>query len=75
MQSKSFFLGKKMSFFYLPENMWGELFLENKEPLIFELDTIINSLYEYREAINNNDLEKIISLLREGRIAKEKIDG
>ena len=55
--------------------MWTELFLENSEPLLFELDYIINSLTEYRNAIAENDAETLKDLLRDGRIAKEKIDG
>lgn len=60
---------------WLNENMWSELFLENKEPLLFELDTVINSLTEYRDAIANDDKDTLKGLLRDGRIAKEKIDG
>ena len=60
---------------WLNENMWTELFLENKEPLLFELDTIINSLSEYRKAISEDDRDTLCSLLRDGRIAKEKVDG
>lgn len=60
---------------WLNEKMWSELFLENKDPLLFEIDTIINSLSEYREAISTGNAEKLTSLLRDGRIAKEKIDG
>ena len=60
---------------WLNEHMWTELFLENSEPLLFELDYIINSLTEYRNAIAENDAETLKDLLRDGRIAKEKIDG
>ena len=60
---------------WLNEHMWSELFLENKEPLLFEIDSIVRSLLEYRDAIENNDAEKLTALLRDGRIAKEKIDG
>ena len=60
---------------WLNEYMWTELFLENKEPLLFELDHIINSLSEYRDAIASDDGDRLRSLLRDGRIAKEKIDG
>ncbi len=60
---------------WLNENMWTELFLENKEPLLFELDHIINSLTEYKTAIEQNDGDTLRSLLRDGRIAKEKVDG
>lgn len=60
---------------WLNENMWTELFIENKEPLLFELEYIINSLTEYKEAIEKEDAETLRSLLRDGRIAKEKVDG
>ena len=60
---------------WLNENMWSELFLENREPLLYEIDTIINSLTEYRNAIENDDADTLRQLLRDGRIAKEKVDG
>jgi prephenate dehydrogenase len=52
-----------------------ELFLENKEHLLFELDHIICALSEYRDAISTDDREELRALLRDGREAKEKIDG
>lgn len=60
---------------WLNENMWTELFLENKEPLLFELEYIISSLNEYKTAIENNDADALKALLRDGRIAKEQVDG
>ena len=60
---------------WLNENMWSELFLENKDPLLFELDTIINSLKEYRDAIATDDLDTLKQILKDGREAKEQIDG
>jgi prephenate dehydrogenase len=60
---------------WLNENMWTELFLENKEPLIYELDQIIGSLSEYKNAIEKDDADTLRQLLRDGRIAKEKVDG
>lgn len=60
---------------WLNENMWTELFLANKEPLLFELDHIISSLAEYRSAIENEDSDTLRALLRDGRIAKELVDG
>ena len=60
---------------WLNEYMWSELFLENKEPLLYEIDYIIKSLTEYRNAISENNLETLTALLREGRIAKEQVDG
>ena len=56
----------------LNENMWTELFMENKENLLDELDYLINSLSEYRKAIANEDTAELCSLLRDGRVAKEK---
>jgi prephenate dehydrogenase len=60
---------------WLNEYMWADLFLENKEPLLFEIDSIIASLAEYRDAIAEGNEERLIGLLRDGRIAKEKVDG
>ena len=60
---------------WLNEYMWTELFLENKEPLLFEIDHIIHALSEYRDAIAADDADTLRSLLRDGRIAKEKVDG
>ena len=59
----------------LNENMWTELFLDNKKPLLDEIDIIINSLQQYRDAIANDDAQTLCSLLREGRIAKEQSEG
>lgn len=60
---------------WLNEEMWTQLFLENGEALGFELDTIINALTQYRDAIADNDAPRLKALLRDGRIAKENIDG
>ena len=60
---------------YLNENMWSELFLENRDNLINEIDSIVNNLVQYKEAMENNDREKLAELLRDGKILKEKIDG
>ena len=59
----------------LNEHMWAELFLENRENMLFELDSIINSLKEYRDAIEDENFERLRDLLRDGRILKEKVDG
>ena len=60
---------------WLNETMWTELFIENKEPLLFELDYIIKSLTEYKEAIEKDDAATLKALLRDGRLAKERVDG
>lgn len=58
----------------LNEGMWTELFLENKEHLLSELDLLISSLAEYRDAIVADDAETLCRLLRDGRIAKEETE-
>ena len=58
----------------LNEDMWTELFLDNAEHLGFELDCIIRSLQEYRDAIAAGDADTLRRLLREGRERKEAID-
>ncbi len=56
----------------LNETMWTPLFLLNKDPLCFEIDYIIARLSEYRDAMQNNDAERLKALLRDGRILKEE---
>ena len=58
----------------LNEDMWTELFLDNAEHLGFELDCLIRSLEEYRDAIGKGDAETLRRLLKEGRERKEAID-
>ena len=60
---------------WLNERMWTELFLDNREALLYELDTVIASLSEYRDAIADGDRDHLLSLLRDGREAKERVDG
>ena len=56
----------------LNEYMWSELFMCNKEALLKEINCIINSITEYRDAIENGDMNKLIDILRDGRELKEK---
>ena len=60
---------------WLNPTMWSELFLSNKKNVLNELDFFINSLQQYREAIENNNSEQLIKLLDEGRKRKEEVDG
>jgi len=59
---------------YLNETMWTELFLENKDNLIFELDYLIEELKKYSDAMKNNDADTLKQLLKDGREAKERAD-
>lgn len=56
---------------WLNENMWTELFLENRENLLRETRILIENLDQYANALEENDAEKLKALLRDGRIAKE----
>lgn len=58
----------------LNEKMWTELFLENRENLLAELDLLIDSLNQYRDAMAAGDADTLCRLLREGRIAKEETE-
>ena len=60
---------------WLNPKMWSELFLENRENLLFELDTYIESLTAYRKALAENDETTLIALLEEGKKRKEEVDG
>ena len=55
------------------ETMWAELFLDNREALTEELDTLIGNLREIRDAIDARDEETLRSLLRDGRLVKERL--
>lgn len=57
---------------YLNETMWTELFIENKQALVPEIDEIIQHLTEYRNAIAGEDADTLFQLLKEGRQRKEQ---
>ncbi len=60
---------------WLNAPMWAELFLENRDYLINEVDGIIDHLSAYRDAMKSNDREKLTELLDEGKRIKEEVDG
>ncbi len=60
---------------WLNPGMWTELFLENRDKLTAELDAFIGSLQEYREALAEQDGERLQRLLQEGCMRKKEIDG
>lgn len=60
---------------WLNETMWTELFMDNRKKLIREIDILMHSLEEYREAMQQEDAPRLKELLREGRICKEEVDG
>ena len=56
---------------YLNENMWTELFMDNRDNLLREINGLIENLSKYSEALENEDSEKLRELLIEGKTAKE----
>ena len=58
----------------LNEDMWTELFMDNREPLIREVQGMIDRMVEYRDALTDGDEERLMTLLREGREMKEMLD-
>lgn len=60
---------------WLNPDMWAELFLENKDNLLFELETYISALEAYRDAIAQGDREHLTALLEAGKRRKEEVDG
>lgn len=60
---------------WLNAPMWAELFLENKENVLFELDSYLSSLSAYRDALARDDFDTLTALLEEGKRRKEAVDG
>ena len=60
---------------WLNPQMWAELFMENKDFVLNELNVYIASLQEYQKAIEADDLNTLTQLLDEGRKRKEEVDG
>lgn len=60
---------------WLNPAMWSQLFLENRDHLLYELDVLTEQLSRYRQAIEQNDSVTLTELLDEGRRRKEEVDG
>ena len=59
----------------LNPTMWTQLFLENKENLIFEIDYLQKELQKYKDALANDDDKELYRLLDEGSRIKDEVDG
>ena len=59
---------------YLDETMWTELFMDNRENLLSELEGFISELERYKEALIEEDWSKLSALLTEGKLRKAEID-
>lgn len=59
----------------LNEDMWTELFLDNREALVSEIDGIAERLSSFSKAIKEGDEDTLHEILKNGRIQKALIDG
>ena len=57
----------------LNAELWSELFLENKDNLVKELDLLIDNIGKIKKEIENEDKQKLTELLAEGRKIKEEL--
>ena len=57
----------------LNEDMWTELFFDNREALLPVVEDLVQRVTEYRDALRDEDREGMRKLLREGRETKERL--
>ena len=60
---------------WLNPDMWAELFLENRDNLINEIDCFMRSMQQYRDALADGSRQELVQLLDEGRKRKAEVDG
>ena len=60
---------------WLNAPMWAELFLENRDNLLNEINCLIDSLSAYRTCLEQEDREMLTTILEEGKRIKEEVDG
>ena len=58
----------------LNEEMWTELFLENRDALVREIDTLVEELAAFAYTIRRGDRERLRDMLKHAREIKEAID-
>lgn len=54
------------------ENLWTQLFMQNKDNLLYEIDILIRNLQDYKEAVARNDSSRLSGIIKTGRILKER---
>lgn len=54
-------------------DMWTELFIDNKEPLVREIDDLVSNLMKFKYCIVNGDGDELHSLMEKGNKIKEEI--
>jgi len=58
----------------LNEDMWTELFMDNRDYLSAELGILIDNLTEYKSVVDSGDKAALHTLLREGKEIKERVE-
>ena len=58
----------------LNEHMWTELFFDNRDALLPEVEGLVERLTEYRDALRDGDRDRMMQLLRDGREIKESLE-
>lgn len=53
--------------------MWTELFIDNKEPLVREIDDLVSNLMQFKYNIVNEDSQALTELMKKGNRIKEEI--
>lgn len=53
--------------------MWTELFIDNKEPLVREIDDLVSNLMQFKYNIVNEDAQALTELMKKGNRIKEEI--
>ncbi len=55
------------------EQLWSELFIDNQQALVGELNNLITNITEIKDAVAKSDTEALRALLRKGRLIKERL--
>ncbi|MDL2287484.1 prephenate dehydrogenase/arogenate dehydrogenase family protein, partial [Eubacteriales bacterium OttesenSCG-928-G02] len=56
------------------EKLWNEAFLENRDNLCKDIQSLIDNLNDYKNALQNNDKNTLSFLIEAGNIEKNKFD-
>lgn len=59
----------------LDEILWTELLMDNRDFLVGQIETLIDNLNGYLDALKSDDVERLKALLKEGREKKAQAGG
>ena len=58
----------------LNEEMWTELFMENNDLLLEQVEALIERMCEYRDALKEKNADRLKAIMKEGRQIKEALE-